>query len=58
MASSQTHMAIAPQTRRERRPNFSIAQKEIGVLPTLTIVVIMDTKKALFTWMDWKKVTL
>jgi hypothetical protein len=41
MMNSQTSMPTAPQMSNLRRPSFSIVQKDIGVLRTLTRFVMM-----------------
>jgi hypothetical protein len=55
--NSQTTIPKAPQIRIERRPNFSMIQKEIGVEQTFTRVVTRLIKKGcLMVPSSWKKV--
>jgi len=42
--------------RRVRRPSFSMVQKDMGVEPTLTAVVIMEMRKAFWMPTCLKKV--
>ena len=56
MRNSQTSMPAAPSIRSIRRPNFSMVQKEIGVEPTLTAVVIIAMTKAFLIPTVLKKV--